>query len=291
MGEEAEEMAKVTEVEFYHCRKDGSEFPVSLLRSVVKDEDGDEQAVVGIARDITRRKQIEEELVRSNKELEQFAYIASHDMQEPLRKITAFGSRRKTHSGAALDEKGRDYLERMENAAKRMRELIEDLLAYSRIATRAKPFEPTSLKTVISEVLSDLEVAIARSKGLLDVGELPIVNADRSQMRQLFQNLIANALKFHQEGKPPEVNIKSQAINSDFVEITVSDNGVGFDRKYLDRIFKPFARLHTRDEFPGTGMGLAICEKIVRRHGGEITAKSKVGQGATFIIKLPFREA
>jgi len=241
-----------------------------------------------------------QELARSNADLQQFASIASHDLQEPLRKIQAFGSRLQEKYGEALNEQGQDYIERMQNAAQRMHILIDDLLILSRITTRAQPFVPVNLAEVTKEVLSDLEVLIQRTGGLVEVGELPTIDAaDPLQMRQLLQNLIGNALKFHRENEPPFIRIYSQiigeqegesaeeSVSAALCQITVEDNGIGFDQKYCDRIFQVFQRLHGRSEYQGTGMGLAICRKIVERHNGSITVESTPGQGAKFIITLP----
>lgn len=232
-----------------------------------------------------------EELTRSNEELQQFAFIASHDLQEPLRKITAFGDRLKATCENALTDKGYDYLQRMQNAAERMQALIEDLLTLSRITTRAQPFVEVNLARVTQEVLSDLEIRIAQTGARIEVGELPTIKADPLQMRQLLQNLIGNALKFHRKQEPPFVKIYSetttnQQLSSDYCQIIVKDNGIGFDEKYLDRIFNVFQRLHGRTEYEGTGMGLAICRKIVERHQGSIIAKSEPGKGASFIVTL-----
>ncbi len=232
-----------------------------------------------------------EELTRSNEELQQFAFIASHDLQEPLRKITAFGDRLKATCENSLTDKGYDYLQRMQNAAERMQALIEDLLTLSRITTRAKPFVEVNLAQVTQEVLSDLEIRIAQTEARIEVGELPTIKADPLQMRQLLQNLIGNALKFHRKQEPPFVKIYSETttnrqLSSDLCQIIVKDNGIGFDEKYLDRIFNVFQRLHGRTEYEGTGMGLAICRKIVERHQGTITAKSEPGKGASFIVTL-----
>jgi PAS domain S-box-containing protein len=243
-----------------------------------------------------------QELTRSNAELQQFASIASHDLQEPLRKIQAFGDRLKTKCNEALTEQGRDYLDRMQNAAGRMQTLIDDLLMLSRITTKAQPFVPVDLAQVIQEVLSDLEVRIDETKGQVEVGSLPTIEADSLQMRQLLQNLIGNALKFHPKTEPPKVRIYSQLLNDEeqqptgnsitptHCQIVVEDNGIGFDEKYLDRIFNVFQRLQGRSEYEGTGMGLAICRKIAERHGGSLTAESTPGQGATFIVTLPIKQ-
>jgi signal transduction histidine kinase len=238
----------------------------------------------------------DEALRRSNRELQDFAYVASHDLQEPLRKIQAFGDRLKTKFAPALAEDGRDYLERMQNAASRMQTLINDLLAYSRITTNAQPFVPVDLRQITREVLGDLEVRIEQTQGRVVVGELPTVDADPLQMRQLLQNLIGNALKFNREYTHPIVKVYAQPVNGAApgpdgngarCQLFVEDNGIGFDMKYLDRVFGMFQRLHGRDQYEGTGVGLAICRKIAERHGGEITAKSGAGQGATFIVTLP----
>ena len=228
------------------------------------------------------------QLEESNTELQDFASVASHDLQEPLRKVQVFGSRLKNAYGAALDTQGRDYLERMLNATRRMQSLVQDLLAYSRVASRALPFEAVDLSLVTREVLSDLEVRIAETSALVEVGDLPSIQADPVQMRQLLQNLIGNALKFHKEEQSPIVRVHAgPAAHDGFFRLIVEDNGIGFDEKYLDRIFTVFQRLHGRAEYEGTGIGLAVCRKIAYRHGGEITAMSAPGQGATFVVTLP----
>ncbi len=227
-------------------------------------------------------------LEASNRELQQFSYIASHDLQEPLRKITAFGDRLVAHAGESLDEKSKDYLHRMQSAAIRMKQLIEDLLNYSRVTTKAHPFEAVSLEKLIEEIREILEFRIAETGGQIEIdGKLPEVYGDRSQLQQLIQNLLANALKYHQQDLPPKIIISGCKLAGSLAEIKITDNGIGFNEKYLDRIFIPFQRLHTRDEYEGTGIGLAISQKIVQRHGGIITAKSQPGAGSTFIMTLP----
>ncbi|KAF3884028.1 GAF domain-containing protein [Tolypothrix campylonemoides VB511288_2] len=233
----------------------------------------------------TRQRQ---ELARSNEELQQFAFIASHDLQEPLRKIKTFGERLKATCNDALTEQGQDYLERMQNATHRMQALIEDLLTLSRVTTRAKPFERLDLAQVTQEVLSDLEIRILQTQALVELGDLPTVHADPLQMRQLLQNLIGNALKFHRKGISPIVKIYAQQDTAGHDQLIIEDNGIGFDEKYLDRIFNVFQRLHGRNEYEGTGMGLAIARKIVERHGWSITAYSQLGQGSKFIVSLAF---
>jgi PAS domain S-box-containing protein len=238
-------------------------------------------------------------LSRSNRELQDFASVASHDLQEPLRKIQAFGDRLKHKCQGQLSEDGHDYLDRMLNAALRMQTLINDLLTFSRVTTKAQPFCKVDLAVVAREVVSDLEVRIEQSGGSVEVSDLPVIDADPLQMRQLFQNLIANALKFRKPDAAPVVKISSQSnstpaegatwslANTDNWQISVADNGIGFDEKYLDRIFTVFQRLHGRTAYEGTGVGLAVCRRIAERHNGSITARSQPGRGATFIVKLP----
>ena len=241
------------------------------------------------------------ELARSNAELEQFAYVASHDLQEPLRKIQAFGDRLKAKCDAVNLQDGRDYLERMQSAAARMQTLINDLLTFSRVISASQPFVPVDLNVVVKGVLSDLEVRIEQQKAAIEIGELPTIEADPLQMRQLLQNLIGNALKFQPVDGKPLVKLSTRLLKSPFAgtpeedpyaeqcELTIQDNGIGFDEKYLDKIFAVFQRLHGRNEYEGTGVGLAVCRRITDRHGGTINAKSKPTEGATFIVTLPVR--
>jgi signal transduction histidine kinase len=233
------------------------------------------------------------ELERSNRELQDFAFVASHDLQEPLRKIQAFGDRLRGKHGEALGPEGIDYLERMQRAAYRMHVLINDLLTFSRVTSRGQPFAPTDLGQIAREVLSDLEVRVEQTGGRVEIGDLPTLDADPLQMRQLLQNLLGNALKFHRDGEPPLVRVSGSILKDGGpprARIAVADNGIGFDMKYLDRIFTPFQRLHGRAEYEGTGMGLAVCRRIVERHGGTLTAESAPGQGARFLVTLPVRQ-
>ena len=288
-------------------RKDGTSFPAEYVRTAIR-EKGKEIGAVVIFKDITERKRAEEnlnrkaaELARSNAELEQFAYVASHDLQEPLRKIQAFGDRLKTKCDAVNLQEGRDYLERMQSAAARMQTLINDLLTFSRVISASQPFVAVDLNTVVRGVLSDLEVRIEQQKASVEIGELPTIEADPLQMRQLLQNLIGNALKFQRPEAKPVVKISTRIIKSPFAgtadedpyaeqcELTIQDNGIGFDEKYLEKIFAVFQRLHGRNEYEGTGVGLAVCRRITDRHGGTITATSKPEQGASFSVLLPVR--
>lgn len=240
-----------------------------------------------------------DELARSNRELEDFAFVASHDLQEPLRKIRAFGNRLESGYNDVIDERGRDYLARMLNAAERMSMLISDLLAFSRVSTRGKDFDDVNLKTAVESILGDLEIAITEKSAQINVGDLPTVRGDKSQLEQVFLNLISNALKFQSEGVTPVVNVSARDATEEetkdlllseeyeWTKITVSDNGIGFEQSFAEKIFAPFQRLHGRSEYKGTGIGLAVCRRIVERHNGQITATSAPGKGATFSIIMP----
>ncbi|MCH9010158.1 MAG: hypothetical protein IIC21_06010 [Chloroflexi bacterium] len=241
-------------------------------------------------------------LENSNQELQDFASIAAHDLQEPLRKVQAFGDRLKTKYAEALEEQGKEYLNRMQDASGRMATLINDLLTYSRVTSKGQPYERIDLNIVASEVVSDLETRIEELEGRVDIEDLPTIDADAMQMRQLFQNVLGNALKYHKPGEAPIVKVRATVLNGparngtrglandDLCEITFEDNGIGFDEKYLDRIFGIFQRLQTRGEYEGTGVGLAVCRKIVDRHSGTITARSRPDHGATFIVTLPVKQ-
>lgn len=241
-------------------------------------------------------------LENSNRELQDFAYVASHDLQEPLRKVQAFGDRLKQKYGEVIGVDGKDFLERMQSAARRMQNLIDDLLSFSRVTTKASPFKQVDLNKIAQEVMSDLEVRIQQTGGQIQAGVLPVIEADSVQMRQLLQNLIGNALKFHKPDGKPMVTISARILapnempaaglprSGPMCELSITDNGIGFDEKYLDRIFAVFQRLHSRAAYEGTGIGLAICRKIAERHGGTITARSKEGEGASFIVTMPMAQ-
>ncbi|MFN2511702.1 MAG: ATP-binding protein [Pyrinomonadaceae bacterium] len=278
-------------------------------RQVITEESSAGTILLAIE-DITERRLIEEtlksyaaKLERSNRELQDFAQVASHDLQEPLRKILAFGDRLKTKAGEKLDEECQDYLQRMFNAAARMQNLITDLMTFSRVETMAQSFVPADLGVIAREVSADLEARIEQTGGRVEIGQLPTIDADPMQMRQLMQNLIGNSLKYYRAGVPPVVRIYSQKLEGpghdsidghvlapQLCQISVEDNGIGFDEKYVDRIFTVFQRLHKKGEYEGTGIGLAICRKIVERHGGTITARSSRGEGATFVVTLPVKQ-
>ena len=251
------------------------------------------------------RRQLEQanlELQRSNDNLQQFAYVASHDLQEPLRKIRSFGDMLLGQYGASLGPDATTMIERMQVAAGRMSTLIIDLLAYSRISTHRDPFRSFSLQNLLNDVCDDLSLTVNESHADIHIDPLPDVVGDLVQIRQLFQNLLSNALKFSQPDKPPFVQISNRYIAASelpadvqpapgdaprFLEITVADNGIGFDDKYRDRIFQVFQRLYPQSKYSGTGVGLAICRKVVENHGGTIHVSSRVGEGATFRVYLP----
>ncbi|MBO0936338.1 PAS domain-containing protein [Fibrella sp. HMF5335] len=250
------------------------------------------------------------ELRRSNESLQSFAYVASHDLQEPLRKVQSFGTMLLEQYGPALDEQGQDYLRRMQASAQRMSGLIRDLLAFSRLSAQKPAFKRVALSAVTSQVLTDLEHSIDGSGGVVSIGDLPTVEGDAMQLGQLFQNLLANALRYRRADQSPSIHVSSQLVTIDHLpvglvsdgltqlrqpthrparywKIAVADNGIGFDEKYVDRIFGLFQRLHGRSQYEGSGIGLSICKRVVEHHYGAITARSQPGQGATFLVYLP----
>ncbi|HVK60174.1 MAG TPA: ATP-binding protein [Bdellovibrionales bacterium] len=290
---------KTWEGEIRNRAKDGTHYWVNTTIVPFMGSDGKPERYVAVRYEITERKLAEEQLKLqarkleiSNRELEDFASVAAHDLQEPLRKIQAFSDRLKAKAEGTLVPEAVDYVNRIQNSAQRMQTLIIDLLSYSRVTTKAQPFVPIDLNQIVSQVVSDLIVRLEKTGGKVVFKDLPTINADSSQMNQLFLNLINNALKFHRPGIPPVVEIKSRVLKGprtrlDKCEITIQDNGIGFDEKYVDRIFTIFQRLHGRNEYEGTGIGLAVCRKIIDRHEGQITANSIPGEGSTFIITLP----
>lgn len=261
---------------------------------------------VAVVRDVTEQKQTQERLQnftsllrQRNRELQDFAYVASHDLQEPLRKIRAFGDRLVKRCEGVLDQQGRDYLGRMQDASRRMQVLIEDLLSFSRVSTQASPFSTSDLKQIADAVVADLETRIEQTGARVEVGDLPSIQADPTQMRQLLQNLISNGLKYHRPDTPPRIRVFATEyrrepdlppLDRHGCLLHVEDNGIGFDEKYLDRIFTVFQRLHGRSEYEGTGVGLAICRKIAERHNGWITARSTPGKGSTFVVAFPYSQ-
>ena len=289
--------------------RDGRERWLQTTKVPLRDTSGRIIGLVGIAADISGRKIGEETLRRfaaqleqSNAELQNFASVASHDLQEPLRKIQAFGGRLRAKCAGALGAQGLDYLERMEGAAGRMQVLIQDLLKLSRVTSRALPFVDCPLRDIALAVVGDLEVVIEQKNARIEIGDLPVIQGDPVQMQQLFLNLLSNALKFQRPGEIPVVSISSRIFTppeplvpdararGQFCEICVRDNGIGFNASYAEQIFVVFQRLHTRSEYEGTGIGLAVCRKITDRHGGTIVAKSEPAGGATFTVTLPLKQ-
>jgi len=237
------------------------------------------------------------ELNRSNKELEQFAYVASHDLQEPLRKISVFSERLRQLSAEGMPAEARDYIQRMNSAALRMQTLVEDLLSFSKVSRNSAHLRMTDLNEVLQDVLSDISVQIEQNNAVIEAEPLPVLPAEPVYLRQLFQNLLGNAIKFHRPGLPPRICIGSQTVSGGnvpglqpsmhYARITFGDNGIGFDDKHAGNIFVLFHRLHGRSEYPGTGIGLAICKKIVESHQGAIQASGVPGKGSTFTVWLP----
>ena len=273
-------------------RRDGHVTPVLYNASVYRDERGEAVGVFAAARDITERKRAEEaleqnvkELARSNKDLEQFAYVASHDLQEPLRMVANFTQLLAKRYGGKLDSDADEFIGYAVDGARRMQTMIEDLLTYSRVGTRGKDFERVDCNEVLGRAVANLQIAIHENGAFVSHQELPTVLADGSQLLQLFQNLVANAIKFR-GADAPRIHVSAAREGTDWL-FAVRDNGIGIDPEYADRIFVIFQRLHSREEYPGTGIGLAVCKKIVERHRGKIWVESEPGKGATFFFTLP----
>jgi PAS domain S-box-containing protein len=238
-----------------------------------------------VVEDITMRKAAEAELARSNKDLEQFAYVSSHDLQEPLRMVTGFMQLFEEKYHSLLDQTGAQYVRFAVDGAKRMRQLIDDLLSYSRVGSKAREPVPVDAEKALEEALANLRASIEESGARITHNSLPRVRADALQLTQVFQNLVGNAIKFHGD-RPPRIDVEA-CRDDDHWRFCVKDDGIGIDAEYFERIFMIFQRLHTREEYPGTGIGLAICKKIVDRHGGRIWVESKKGQGAAFFFTFP----
>lgn len=299
------------DVQYRYIRPDNGEIAYIRTRGEPKYNDkGEIVGMYGFSQDITKLKNTEIslekraiELESINKELELFAYAASHDLQEPLRKLRAFGDRLSQRYGDQLDEQGQDYIRRMDNASERMQTLIDDILTYSRLSRNKDNREQVDLTSLVAEVVSEIEDGLDNSLVAFETDKLPTINAEPGQMRQLFQNLLSNAYKFKREGVEQHIRVKAyQSKGNDlpwadelddqtfYHVIEVIDNGIGFDLQFADKIFVMFQRLHGRTEFKGTGIGLALCKKIVENHQGLIKVKSTVGEGSTFSVILPIKK-
>lgn len=283
--------------ELRHLRRDGKPIIVESRWAPRKDEKGDPAGFLEINRDITEHKEADRQLLSymkklksSNSVLNDFAFVASHDLQEPLRKITIFSDMLAREFSGELPGDGQLYLQKIQDAATRMQELIQSLLLYSRVSTQTAPLVSVDLSELVQAMVHELEIPVKESGATIEVSNLPKIQADPTQMRQLFQNLIGNGLKFHGD-RAPHIKVYGQPCRGESCQIFVQDNGIGFDEKYLDQIFKPFQRLHAKSSpYKGSGMGLTISRKIVDRHNGTITARSVPGEGSTFILTLPVEQ-
>jgi PAS domain S-box-containing protein len=280
------------EVEHRIIRPDGTERAVESYGEVLVDDEGRPLYLKGTAQDVTERtaarralRRYADELEERNTELQQFAYVASHDLQEPLRMVSSFLQLLQRRYEGQLDDKADTYIEYAVDGARRMQALIQDLLAYSRVGTRGQPFEPVDLGALAATVRHDLGQALADRDAEVEIADLPTVPGDPSQLRQVVQNLIANAIKFTPPERTPRVHVGAHE-QDEVWQIDVTDNGIGIDAEYAERVFQIFQRLHTRDEYEGTGIGLAICKKIVERHGGTIWYESRRGEGTRFSFTL-----
>ncbi|WP_128543156.1 sensor histidine kinase [Larkinella soli] len=301
------------EEEGWRLRKDGSLFWASIVITAVNNAERELVGFSKVTRNLTDRKEAEdilkaseeryrimtEELKLANQELRNFAYVASHDLQEPLRKIQAFGDVLQTQFAPSLGDAGNDLVRRMQSAARRMQSLVQDLLAYSRLNNEVTYVEKVSLNQLVAQILGDLEVVIQEKEAEIRVDSLPDIPGSEPQLRQMFQNLLSNALKFSHMDRPPRIRVSSRTVpltqvpksirlrRIHWVAIEVADNGIGFEEKYRDRIFQMFQRLHGRSQYTGTGIGLAICKKVAENHGGTIVAESTPGEGSTFTVYMP----
>lgn len=297
------------EIEYVIRTRDGQEKFVFTKGRALLDENGNLTKVIGITRDVTANKMIEKErdrtirdLNRSNKELEEFAYVASHDLHEPLRKVLTFSERLKSKFSDSLGEDGKLYLERIGASAQGMRALIDNLLEFSKISRLYRSFEPCDMNIILEQVLSDQELRIEETSTTIELRDMPVIEAVPAEMRQLFNNLISNALKFRQKDVPPKISITCKKLthreksdlllpfNQIFYQINVRDNGIGFESVYSEKIFEIFQRLHGKTEYGGSGIGLAICKKIVESHYGLISASGETGNGAVFSVILPEKQ-
>jgi PAS domain S-box-containing protein len=277
-------------LELFGRRKDATVFPVEISLSPLHSDT--ESLIISIIRDTTARKRAEEQLrataadlERSNRDLEQFAYVASHDLQEPLRMVASYTQLLARRYKGRLDQDADEFIGFAVDGALRMQELINDLLTFSRVGSRALELQPVDAGEVVDRVIADLAGAMKDSGATVTRDDLPVVQADATQLQQLFQNLVANGIKFRRPDVPPSVHVSARRAGTGW-SFAVSDNGIGIEPQYLDRIFALFQRLHSRADYPGTGIGLAICKKIVERHGGTLSVRSTPGSGTTFEFNL-----
>jgi PAS domain S-box-containing protein len=296
------EGAERVEVEETKVRVDGSTFTCVVTATPFRSSSGSLIGVIEISRDITPWKNAERalsqaahDLLQRNQELQDFSHVISHDLQEPLMLIQAFSQRLQNNALATLSDKGKAYLERILSSADRMQLLINGLLYYTRVEKESLPFVPVQLNGIVRDVLEDLTIKREESGAAITVDDLGTVMADPLQMRQLFQNIIGNSLKYHHPDRAPEIRISRGSVPEGYdsathVAISIKDNGIGFKKEYQEKIFDIFQRLHTRQQFKGTGIGLSICKKIVERHHGRITASAVPGLGAEFIVILPLSQ-
>lgn len=280
-------------VEYRIVKPDNTSIYIETRSNVLPDENNQPSIITAVTMDVTDRKLAEaslkryaSELKRSNEELQQFAYVASHDLQEPLRMVTSYVQLLERRYADRFDEEGREFINYAVDGAARMKLLIGDLLAYSRVESGGRALVPTDLNRVLQTVLHDLSLMIEDTGAQVESDSLPTINADEHQMRQLFLNLIGNAIKFQTEGRTPKVEVRVKRRGNEW-QFSIADNGIGIEEQYLDRIFILFQRLHARSKYTGTGIGLAICRRVVERHGGKIRAESKPGVGTIFYFTLP----
>ncbi|MFC6718381.1 ATP-binding protein [Natrialbaceae archaeon GCM10025810] len=276
---------EVWEEEIVDRRKCGDRYFAEQTIAPVTDENGELDRFIAVHTDVTERKERERALEASNERLEQFAYAASHDLQEPLRMVSSYLTLIERRYGDVLDKDGQEFLEFAVNGADRMREMIEGLLQYSRIEMEGKPLKPVDLNEILEDAKEDLKIQIEETNAEITAETLPRVEGDAGQLRQVFQNLLSNAIEYSGD-ESPRIDVSAERERDEWI-ISVRDGGIGIDPASTDRIFEVFQRLHTHEEHPGTGIGLALCERIVERHGGEIWVDSEPGEGSTFSFRLP----